>query len=620
MIKLSDFFAPLGLINLTVFFAFLASCEIIGFSLARVFIKKIPDFLRGAIWILGLGLVIFLYFLSHFFVPFAFPTIVFCLLIPLFPSIRIYLRKRGWQTIIPFLRKSIFPLVLFLPLLPWVFIKGSLPPYSWDEMAYHYISPASLYFERGWWAGVGFHENLPRFLETAYIALFSLTKTFAVARLLHLSVFIAGLLVIYHFLKNQLGQLASIIFFALILFYGENLLFKATLGYIDVGTASLAMIGIICFLDFFLERKSGVLIIGLAFWGLAAGAKYSSLIPLASCSLIILSIIIKERLFQREYLKAYFVGFFLFLLLGGYWYLKNLVYTLNPIYPFFFKCQLERCYQLTSIGNISFSFSNIKPIFLSVLGGSHFLLGFFLISLSFILFSFKKSKKKIFYFLGLMIVLETFFARHLFKFSPRFFYHWSFLSMILVVLPISRLSDYKGIIRKFFLAFTVLLIIFTIYNSTAFIIRFYKEMFKPGGRIEIQYALRKLSIYQWVEKKIPKTKEVVFWCDEQLEKKELVVFDPSLTWYSYDGLFNVFLTNCKTTYISLLEEAEPYLKMKDLWVVSLEGCNPELRVEIPDSVEPRKVVRYQLKDLNNQIVCRSEKVGPALYRFRGFEE
>src|SRR3989344_3989031 len=59
MLNLSDFFGPLNISNLLIFFSFVACCEIIGYRPAKLFIGKIPYFLRGAIWLLGMGIVVF---------------------------------------------------------------------------------------------------------------------------------------------------------------------------------------------------------------------------------------------------------------------------------------------------------------------------------------------------------------------------------------------------------------------------------------------------------------------------------------------------------------------------------------------------------------------------------
>src|SRR3989344_8249080 len=193
MLNLSDFFGPLNISNLLIFFSFVACCEIIGYRPAKLFIGKIPYFLRGAIWLLGMGIVVFAYFLSHYFVPYSFPTILFVLIVLLVPTVKYYIGEKGLKSLSDFLRDNKLPLFIVLLVLPQVFVKSSQPPYVWDEMSYHYISPYTLYFEKVWDTGVSLYLNLPRLLDTAFISLFSLTKTYSVARLLQFSIFVTFL-------------------------------------------------------------------------------------------------------------------------------------------------------------------------------------------------------------------------------------------------------------------------------------------------------------------------------------------------------------------------------------------------------------------------------------------
>jgi len=443
MLDLNNFFAPLGIGNILVFFAFVACCEIIGFSLAKIFIKKIPEFLRGAVWLLGLGLVVLLYFLSHFFVPFAFPTALICIIVLLIPALKTYLQEKGWQSIILFLRQNLFPLLLLLPVLPLIFIKSSLPPYVWDEMAYHYISPSTLYYEKVWRLGSGFMENIPRLLETAYIFLFSLTKTYATARLLHFSIFVTFLLVIFKFLNDNFGKLPAILYFILVAYHGETFLTRSTFGYIDVATASLVMVGILCLVDFFLKNKFEDLMMGAAFWGMAVGTKYSSLSPFVVYLLVIFALILRRKLFKRQYFKNYFMAILLFLLMGGYWYLKNFIHTGNPIYPFLtslFGCRFPSC-PTVSYGDwtLPFTLANTRAILDRIFASNQLFKLLFFLSPFLAFFHSEKFVRKIFCLIFITVLVEILLVRMISGYDPRYFYHWQFLSVFLIVLPTSHL-------------------------------------------------------------------------------------------------------------------------------------------------------------------------------------
>jgi len=611
MPKLDEFFAPLGLKNIFVFLAFVSSCEIIGFALTRTFIKKTPEFLRGAIWLLGFGLVIFLYFLFHFFRTFAFPTIAICLVILLMPSFYVYLKEKGWKTLFLFLRHNFLPFLLLLPIIPLVFIKCSLPPHIWDEMAYHYISPYTLYHEKIWNFGTGVFSNFPRLMETGFIALFSLTKTYANARLLHFSIFVTSLIVIYSFLKENFGRLTALLYFLLMAYHGENLLLRATSGYVDVGAASLTIIGLFCFLSFLFGGKIETIIAGFAFLGMAAGIKYSTLIPLFSSGTLILFLMFKRNLFNNKYLNSYLVGLILFILLGGYWYIKNFIHTGNPIYPLlnsFFSCHFAICPSIVPAWTDPFSLSRAKNILLQVLGGNEFLSIIFLSSIPLSFFHPEKKVRKIAYFVGMMIIIELLLVPHFFRYESRFFYHWQFLSILFLVLPTALIK----INRKIYLIFTLFLVFFTIKNSVTLIDKFYEEEKEPTRGIEIQYALGRINIIRWIKEKFPRMQDVIFWCDQNLEVRDLIVFDPSLIWFSSEGLFRIFMTNCNLVYITSKRQALLAATTKNRWVASLQFCNPEIEGSITEGTEN---IEEYLGKINNKIICESEMVLTGLYKF-----
>ena len=453
MLKLSDFFAPLGIENISILLAFIACCEVIGFSLAKVFIKKIPDFLRGAIWLLGLGLTVFLYFLSHFFIPFAFPAVVICIGILLIPSIRIYLKEKGWRSLASCFKGVSFPILLLLPAIPLIFIKSSLPPYVWDEMAYHYISPYALYYQRVWTFGSGFMENLPRLLETAFIAVFSLTKTYAVARLLHFSIFVTALLTVYKFIKDNLGKLPATLFFILVAYHGETFLIRSTFGYVDVAAASFATLGIICLVSFLFKNNFEILSLSAAFWGMAVGTKYFSLTPFLVFLLICSVLIFRRKLLGKKYLKMYILAALLFFIMGGYWYLKNFIHTGNPIYPIFtslFGCRFPDCPTISvSDWTMPFSLDNARQILDRIFASDKLLKILFSLSLPLSFFHPEKKVRKIFYLLVSVVLSEFFIIRLISGYDSRYFYHWQFLSIFLIVLPTTGLTKEIKSIKKF---------------------------------------------------------------------------------------------------------------------------------------------------------------------------
>ena len=443
MLNLSNFFAPLNISNLLIFSSFVACCEIIGYRLAMLFIGKIPNFLRGAIWLLGMGIVIFVYFLSHYFVSYSFPTILFVFILLLIPSAKYYIDRKGLKTLSDFLKNNKLPLFILLLILPQVFVKSSQPPYVWDEMSYHYISPYALYFEKAWDTGTSLYQNLPRLLETAYVSLFSLTKTYSVARLLQFSIFTTFLLAAYSFLKQRFGVIAAFAFFALTLFYPENFLLWSTFGYVDVGTLSFVMISIFSLLDYFFNRSINSLQFSFAFLAMAVGTKYSAITQLitffAICTPSLLSRWKETPLVGRKLLT----GLFLFLILGGYWYVKNLITIGNPIYPFLFGCRIDNCETISLGYTLPFIISNISTIYSRIFLDSKFLQVMFMVSVLFSLTIAPKEIKRMAIIILLFVVIEIILVMNISGFEARYFYHWTTFSILILVAPLAVLGKQK---------------------------------------------------------------------------------------------------------------------------------------------------------------------------------
>jgi len=439
MLHLGDFFAPLNISNLLIFFFFVACCEIIGYRLARLFIGRIPYFLRGATWLLGLGIVVFIYFLSHYFVPYSFPTILFVLIVLLVPSLKYYIDEKGLKSLSDFLRNNKLPLFIVLLVLPQVFVKSSQPPWVWDEMAYHYISPNTLYFEKVWDTG----SSLPRLLDTAFISLFSLTKTYSVARLLSFSIFITFLITTYSFLKQRFGIAIAMAYFVMALFYRENFLLWSTFGYVDIGTMSFVMIGFISFLDYFRDKNFSSLQFSFAFFGMAIGSKFSALTQFLSFLLISAFLILKRKdtsILKRKKLLA---GGILALLLGGYWYIKNLILTGNPIYPILFECRLENCETISFGYTTPFIISNISTIYSRIFLYDKFLQAVLIVSIVLSLAFGLKKIKNVVLFILLYVAIEIILIRNIAGYDGRYFYHWATFSILILVAPLTVLDNVK---------------------------------------------------------------------------------------------------------------------------------------------------------------------------------
>ena len=440
MIHLGNYFSPLNISNLFLLLVFVVCCEVVGYRLILFSVKEVPTFLRGTVWLLGLGLIIFFYFLMHLFLPFSSPVFIFILVVLFSLSIRTYIKDKAWEEMFSFLKINKIPLLIILIILPKVIIKSSLPPYLWDEMAYHYISPYTLYFEKSWFIGNSFYQNLPRLLETVYVALFSISKTYSIARVIHFMIFISFLLTAYTYLKKKFGFWTAILYFIATLFFSENFLLWSTLGYVDVGTMSFVMISVISFLDFYLDNKSGQLFFSVAFMGMAIGSKYSALTQLLSLLIITTGILFVRKNVSFFKSRIFISGIVLLFVLGGYWYAKNLVFTGNPIYPFLFGCKFVPCETVSLAYTNPLNIMNAPVIYATMFLNNKFLEIMLPVSILLTFLFGNKESKKLLLFVLVFVTLEILLVRNISGYQDRYFYDWQTLSILILVIPISILS------------------------------------------------------------------------------------------------------------------------------------------------------------------------------------
>jgi hypothetical protein len=72
-----------------------------------------------------------------------------------------------------------------------------------------------------------------------------------------------------------------------------------------------------------------------------------------------------------------------------------------------------------------------------------------LLSIPFSLLHFGKRVRKVFILIVSIIFLEILLIKPISGYEPRYFYHWQFLSIILIVLPTTGLAKDNQLIKKF---------------------------------------------------------------------------------------------------------------------------------------------------------------------------
>src|SRR3989344_4005514 len=143
MIKLGDYFAPLNPKTLLIFVGLFFFFDILGTFVKRRIIEG-EDSTRVINWLIGLGIFVFVWFITSLFIAYTRTPLLISILTLSLISLPEYLKNKEYQTFFRALWSLKIPILIVLPFLPAIFVKASLPPYYADEMAYHFISPSTL--------------------------------------------------------------------------------------------------------------------------------------------------------------------------------------------------------------------------------------------------------------------------------------------------------------------------------------------------------------------------------------------------------------------------------------------------------------------------------------------
>lgn len=608
---LEEYFRPHNLLNLIQFALVIFSFDVIGWRIVQLLQLKIPDTFRLTVWMIGLGITTLALFVWHLRFPITGFTYYLVTLVPAFLTLRVYLKSHARNQLAIFFRRHLLFILLLTPLIPYFYIKTSLPPYVWDEMAYHYYSPYKLNTELVWQFS-GLYQNIPRLMDTAFIGVFAFTKTYATARLLHLLVFLSTLLVVYKSVHKYIGMIAAVLITALLTYLSPQLILETTYGYTDVAAACFIVLAILAAGRLMQDRDWGLLPIFAAFSGLAVGTKYSVLSPFLVSTLVILAYAYRQRKkIQWHSFSRYLIisaGFFL--LMGGYWYLKNWWVTGNPIYPFLFGCKDDSCNQDQNFfwWAVPFTTSNIPKILSTVTVGPSALLPLLAsITAVGLLLASSITRKAMVYLLAILS-LDWFLASRTSGFEARYFFHWRFIALTIVALSAHSiiLQPIKRLNLKFLLVFLSIGVL-VILSAAAIKLRTVYQNYLPGGayHLEAKFAFGRANIVDWLSTVLPQTNQVVTWCDSQSDNPTLAIMDPDLLWYSPEAQFHIFLTRCR--------HGGSIRKDRPTYLVSLDDC--QQRGKIPPRFWIETEEQYQMRLENHEIVCGSSMIVKNLYKY-----
>lgn len=580
-------------------------------------------------WLVGFGFFVFLWFLlSMLITPSRGAMLISIGLLGLVTA-PFYIRSKEFIKLGKELWKLKIPILIIFPLLPAVFVKASLPPYYSDEMAYHFISPLAMrLFTPIRYVG-GLLSNVPRTLNLFWILIFSLLKTYSVARLFHFMFLATGMLYSYTVLKKNFGFLVGSIFVLAFFSIPQDIVFNSTLGYVDIGAMSFLLIGLVSAIDFFINENENAIVYTFLFWAMSLGTKYTgvSSFVVFVFVFIVLSVKFRSGNIKKIFTPVWLKIFFAFIFFGGYWYVKNFIAFGNPIYPLIFHCwgAVSKECPRTDIflGNwtTKVNLHTIYPILISLIPKNQFLRLLTIAAPLVVLFGENKKIKWLTVSLFAAVVLELIILKYQSGFYFRYHQHMQIYLLLGAVLVFA--NKYKNRLTDILIRLSLLGLIVTSLFMYIYSVNYTNS---TQDWNEINYSIGKMDIQGWLDHQFPRLRDVSRWCANPPDNKftELEKFEPDIIWsgtkYNDDYFLRVFGTNCGYFSPDLFEnvigsQALKYAvdaKLK-FWMASQYGCTSNEEANTPYTGLPDSMVLS--RKLNNDFVCNAVPVGLHLYYF-----
>lgn len=629
--KLSDYFQPLNIKNIIIFLLVIIFFDILGTFVKKIVIKNknLLEETRIINWLIGLGFFIFFWFIVGFFIRPTQIAIIISGVLLITISLYSYIRNYEYLNLFNSI-KTLFPFILIIvPFLPALFVKASLPPYYSDEMAYHFISPYAVENQLNifWQFSGGVLGNAPKLIDTLFILIFSLTKTYSIARLILFSILATVIIFTGHFIRKRFNLSIGLLFVLLFFSLPQEIVFTSTIGFVDISTYSFFILGLVFSSHYLIDKKIGidVLYLSTIFWAMSLGSKYTTINVFLATIFVLVTISFKKikEVFINNKSVLLKIGL-LFIVFGGYWYLKNFIVYGNPIYPFIFPCWGK--YAIDCNTGSSFfgewttkvNVENLNTIIHGLLPGGKWLSILLLISLSTFLFKNIKKEKLLLIFYLLIFVLEMISIKFMSGFQIRYHQHMQVLLLLpIVIFPFVFMK--VKIIPKFIKLILILVFIIPIIKNYFLVVKSTNSLNFVNWN-EINYSIGKDDIYDWIRVRLPRVADAIFWCQNPPGGQVFLArYDPDMIWYEDEGFMRSFLLNCSygnpSIDISSEEKLIKEAKEKEIqfWTATINPCIDQNLVISKRKGESEEEI--EMRRENNRIVCKSNEILPNLYYF-----
>ncbi len=241
-------------------------------------------------------------------------------------------RKNPVKASIPKGLDGLFLLAFFLA--GFVSLAGVLSPsdtIDWDSLSYHLAVP-KLYLQAGQIYPVFIHHsNFPSIVD--YLSIWGLKwGGQSGAKGFTFCYFVLGILAAFGLARGKYGDRAGY-WAALAFAFVPVVMWESGTAYIDVSNGIFAGMGI-AFAGLLLEdkQKREYLWLSAICLGFAAGSKYTGLQTILAVGLVLLAFTRNAAGLKTAVLVAAIAS-----AVAAPWYIKNVVYTGNPVFPFFYE-------------------------------------------------------------------------------------------------------------------------------------------------------------------------------------------------------------------------------------------------------------------------------------------
>jgi len=210
------------------------------------------------------------------------------------------------------------------------------PPISRDALIHHLAIP-KLWLKNG-----GFYETpwarysyYPMNIDLLYLVALCFKNDIA-PKFIHFAFALGTGSLIYLYLKKRLGRNWGLL--GAVIFLSTPVVIRlSTSAYVDLGLVFFTTASILSFVHWQDGEYKQLrwLILSAVSMGLAAGCKYNGLIPWAFVNLMLMFYFAKDTRKQMSALSYGLLFFAVSLVIVSPWYIKNYLFTSNPIYPLF---------------------------------------------------------------------------------------------------------------------------------------------------------------------------------------------------------------------------------------------------------------------------------------------